>query len=65
MGNIDLLKTNPEFLRLSNEEEHGILFVVCIYFIVNECFLVSFSEGELKNLKLLFAYWLAHGYLPV
>jgi len=52
-GRFDLLKASSNFLN------------TCIYFIVNECFLVPFNGIEIKNLKLSFAYWLAHGNLPM
>ena len=50
-GRFDLLKASSNFLNTSDDNDHGILLITCIYFIVNECFLVPFNGIEIKNLK--------------
>jgi hypothetical protein len=61
----DLLRASADFLMLASDDNQGILLITCIYFLVNETFLLPLNNDDINNCKLQFAYWLAHGYLPV
>ena len=65
LGKFDLLRASPNFLTLASDENQGILLITCIYFLVNEIFLLPLNNDDINNIKLQFAYWLAHGNLPV
>jgi len=61
---IDLFSAASNISTFPNED-HGIWLITCIYFLVQECFLIPFNASDLEKLKLHFSYWLAVGNLPI